>query len=419
MSSRRMVGNVRISILLLVLSLYHGRRTGAPFCVHAFSSAAPNNNNHISPWKTASWKLILDIGRPQENGDESSSTTPYSKEWGQSGARLSFPVQIQVDSDRLPEQEQDVLMAGGACRLRVVHPETITYITSEQGEQIVPFVSGGWKLRLASKKGHASLLRFWLDVGENASKNNKIVAQKKDVTLQAKERLYFAAHCWRQSDLILGRKKVQPLADAYERAQRKLEQQVSHDEGDRRLDGTDVVETLAAYGDMAALTLERDEKRRQFYQAMETLPPPASVEMPLGNWPGSNELLAVKPMELFVKSKSGGLFSSEEYHLIGTWTARPMDVIVASEDATVEVEDEDEEEYDYYADDEEYEDEEDDEFEYDEDDDEEDGADAIEKEDQDDSHDSTGNTNELDGGQEETNEKGNAFSGKENFKAQS
>ena len=345
-----------------VVLLAYTNLAALPGFVESFS--APNTSSNSiknSPWKTASWQLVLNIGREEK-------VTSLPEEWGQSGARLSFPVKIEVESDRLPEHQQDALLGGrGSNRVSVVNPEKITYI-NDQGEQTVPFQArtGGWKLRMGKKKGHASLLRFWLDLGGS---NKNIVAQKKDVTLQAQERLYFAAHCWRESDWNIGRKKMLPLVEAYERAQEKLEEQVSHDSGDRRLDGSDPLETLAAYKDMAGLTLDRDDKRRQYLDAQEYLPAPENLM--LGNWPGSTELMAVQPMEIFVKRKEG-ILSKEEYHLVGSWTAKPLDVVP----------EESEDEYEYNNDDEELE-VDDDEYEYyyyydDDDDDEEEERSTIE-----------------------------------------
>ena len=325
-----LINRIFVAILLACASLAY-----LPGFADSFSTPNTSSNSiNNSPWKTASWQLVLNIGREEKN-------TILPEEWGQSGARLSFPVQIEVESDRLPEHQQDALLGGrGSNRVAVVNPEKITFI-NDQGEQTVPFQArtGGWKLRMGKKKGHASLLRFWLDLGGS---NKKVVARKKDVTLQAQERLYFAAHCWRESDWNVGRKKMLPLVEAYERAQEKLEEQVSHDSGDRRLDGSDPLETLAAYKDMAGLTLDRDDKRRQFLDAQEYLPAPENLM--LGNWPGSTELMAVQPMEIFVKRKKG-MLSAEEYHLVGSWTAKPLNVVPE------EIEDE----YEYYDDDEELE----------------------------------------------------------------
>ncbi|CAB9502436.1 expressed unknown protein [Seminavis robusta] len=366
--------------LLVVLTL-----ALLPSSVVAFSATTK------SPWAPASWRLVINLGR------EISTTMP--EEWGASGARLSFPVELCIESDRLPDEEQDELLGGrGANRLRVVDPEKITYITTELGEQQVPLKgTGGWNLRLGRKPGHASLLRFWLDTGVSTS-HSKVIAQKRDVTLQANQRLYFAAHCWRQSDWVKGRQKLQPTLEAYERAQAKLEDQVSHESGDRRLDGVDPLETLAAYKDMAGLTLDRDDKLRQLLDAQEYLPPPENL--PLGNWPGSTELMALAPMEIFVQEKKGFLGNQQEYHLLGSWNAKPFNVI--PEDI--------EDEYEYYDDEEEEEEGED----MDEDFSEEDEEDEIEELSQDiseeklekeanrNSPDSMGGTTMVGGSQEQT-----------------
>jgi hypothetical protein len=323
----------------------------------AFSA---NNNNNNSPWKSASWQFVLNIGR------ESSAKNSPDKDWGKSGARLFLPLEILAESERLADQQQDPLLGKGANRLTVVD-DRATFI-NEQGEQTVPIKSGGWKLRLGRKKGHASLLRFWLDVGsckkQGGGGGKIVVAQKNDVTLQANERLYFAALCWRQAEYELGRRKLQPLVEAYEKAQSKVEEQVDHEQGDRRLDGTDALETLAAYKDMAGLTLDRDDKRRQLQEAQEYLPPPE--QLPFGNWPGSTELMAMKPMEVFVQRRQG-ILPGEDYRLIGTWKSKPLKVIPEQEEdgLSSEQQDNDEGEYEYeYVEDEDEDIDEDDEYEY-------------------------------------------------------
>ena len=317
---------------------------GLSTCLSRVSAFSAPNANVNSPWKAASWQFVLNIGR------ESSTTLP--EEWGKSGARLFLPVELLAESDRLPDAQQDPLLGRGSNRLSVVEEAAVTYVT-ENGEQSVPILSGGWKLRLGRKKGHASLLRFWLDVGSSSSGDGNIVAQKNDVTLQANERLYFAALCWRQAEYALGRQKLQPLLEAYERSQSKIEQQVDHDQGDRRLDGTDALETLAAYKDMAGLTLDRDDKRRQLQEAQEYLPPPEPLQF--GNWPGSTELMAMKTMEVFVQRRKG-IFPGEDYHLIGTWKAKPLNVIPDEKEevgAPIDDDADDDEEYEYYDEDEE------------------------------------------------------------------
>ncbi|KAL3901205.1 MAG: hypothetical protein SGARI_006106, partial [Bacillariaceae sp.] len=261
-----------------------------------------------------------------------------------------------------PATQQDSLLGGrGANQLNIIvdnddspsSGSSGTYIT-EQGQQRVPLQakSGGWKLRLGRKKGHASLLQFWLDLGGNKD-DEIIVAQKKDVTLRANERLYFAAHCWRETDYAVGKRDLQPILKAYEMAQSKLVEKVDHDRGDRRLDGTDALETLSAYKDMAGLTLDRDDKWRQLQEAQDYLPPPE--DLPLGDWPGDTERMAIKPMELFVRKQKGLFGTQEEFHLIGSWQARPMMSMESLQD---------DEEYEYYDDDDDEDEDIDDEDEY-------------------------------------------------------
>jgi len=165
-----------------------------------------------------------------------------------------------------------------------------TYITM-QGSKTIEFSPGGWTLRFppggSSNRGRASKLRFYFDLTTGLERN--------DVSLPAGTRLYFAACAWREQQYETGVARVRPLQTALERAQSKLEENLSHETGDRRLDGNDPIETLKAYKDMTALVLDRDKKRGALRDALDQDGHgfPASDDLPEGPWPGTTEWLTL------------------------------------------------------------------------------------------------------------------------------
>eukprot|EP00957_Ditylum_brightwellii_P157611 11996134-Ditylum_brightwellii.AAC.1 len=110
-----------------------------------------------------------------------------------------------------------------------------------------------------AKNGKASSLNFYLDILTKGASRN-------DVTIPT-ERIYFVANCWREKEFNIGRRSIEPIERSYRRAQQKLEKKLDHDTGDRRLDGTDALDTIAAYGDMAQLVQDRDDKLYKLKEA--------------------------------------------------------------------------------------------------------------------------------------------------------
>lgn len=164
------------------------------------------------------------------------------------------------------------------------------YITMEGSRQI-EFSPGGWTLQFPpggkANRGRASKLVFYVDLTTDLKRN--------DVTLPAETRLYFAASAWRELDYEIGLAKIRPLQVALEQAQKVLDESLSHETGDRRLDGKDPIETLKAYGDMTGLILDRDRKRMALRAALDQDGHgyPASDDLPEGPWPGTTEWLTL------------------------------------------------------------------------------------------------------------------------------
>ena len=135
-----------------------------------------------------------------------------------------------------------------------------------------PSPEGGWRI------DHNDVLRCWLDVESAAARN--------DVSL-APGRCYFEAAVWRSpNDLAAGRQKLAPLVADTRKAQDEFERALDHNEGDRRLDGSDLIETAKAYGDVAGLVGKRDGALRRQREAELDLRLPAT-DPPFGRWPGA------------------------------------------------------------------------------------------------------------------------------------
>lgn len=261
--------------------------------VSAFSASS-------SPWSPKMWQLTLNVGR--EPGSS------FADAWGSS--RLVIPLKVEVTSDIAPEKDPSLL----GSHAYLVRPEGDASIVNSQGVQSIKFGNGGWKTELPSGggKGLATKLRMWIDLKTDATRNG--------ITLAKGERIYLEANCWREDELEIGSKALKPYVAAYELAQRRLEDQVAHDTGDRRLDGIDPIKTIVAYKDMAELVADRDEKLRRLQNA-ELVYPRNADQIIQGPWPGALEWFAIAPTSMTVKRRKSFL---DEYHVIGTWEAKPI-----------------------------------------------------------------------------------------------
>lgn len=267
-----------------------------------------------SPWATASWILTLDLGSP---------VIPfggYKRKEDDMNGRIVTKIPVDILADDCIGT--DTVIGRGAS---VIEPQSGgTYMTM-QGEQPLELSSGGWTLALRGKSPKASQLQFWMELTCDVQKN--------DLRLPQGQRLYFSTLAWREQEYEKSLQKIKPIHSIYQQAQDRVESQVSHETGDRRLDGKDALETLQAYGDMAQLVLERDLKRNDYMRALEDYPPLTdsgkALLLPEGPWPGSEEWLILGPPEqnpILVATPSKGFIGGgpETLEVVGTWTAEPI-----------------------------------------------------------------------------------------------
>ena len=320
------------------------------------SSSLSSGSNEPSPWASSSWVLELDFGKPTKDNKEETLTTSFTNtipfsSYGESGSRLvvTCPVVVEADDDLSNKKTPDTFVGRGASIIRAResrdnvdgssrdNQQDFQYITM-QGSKTIEFSPGGWTLQFPpggkANRGRASKMRFYLDLTQDLERN--------DVKLPSGTRLYFAASAWREQEYEIGVSKILPLQAALKQAQAVLDENLSHETGDRRLDGNDPIETLKAYGDMTALVLNRDKKRAALKEALDQDGHgyPASDDLPEGPWPGTTEWLTVSennPIYARVPAakvdkdgKAGNVlqqFMGETqyyYGRVGTWTGEAI-----------------------------------------------------------------------------------------------
>lgn len=251
-----------------------------------------------SPWTSSEWRLNLEF-----EGDIASSS--------QVRTRLALPCEVLIESE--PQSSLDEFMLGSCKSDRVTVLEDPTYITMA-GEQTVRLGDeGGWKIfgRRSGKAGDAAELRIWLDVLDDFAKNDLQVSS---------QRIYLTTNCWRQEEFTIGSKRLRPLKSDFEDYQNQIEQRLEHETGDRRLDGTNLVDTAMGSIDMGILITKRDEARFRLSQAEQKLPNSDNVVS--GSWPGSTDPLYIAKGRIEVKEL---LMLGENYRTIGSWTATPIE----------------------------------------------------------------------------------------------
>lgn len=209
-----------------------------------------------SPWAASKWKFTFNIGR------EPGTLMPDG--WGKQGGRLVFDLPVQIASDRPSSDQLDPMLQRNSFRL---NPLSTTKFISMAGEQECVFgKEGGWKIRLPIGKasGEAAKLMCFVDLKSDIEKN--------DVSLKSGERIYLTAKSWREEELERALNRLRPIHAVFRHKQKQLTQALEHETGDRRLDGTDPIQTIIGMKDTAQLVIERDEALRQYQEANTVYP---------------------------------------------------------------------------------------------------------------------------------------------------
>lgn len=225
-----------------------------------------------SPWAASKWKFTFNFGR--ERG------TYMSEEWGSLGGRLVFDLPIQITSDRPSSADQvDPMLQRNSFRLNPL--SDTKYITME-GEQRCAFAQEGeWKVRLPTGKARGEAAKFLCFV------DLKSDIGKKDISLKKGERIYLTGKCWREEELERALKRLRPIQAMLKQKQQRLKEALEHETGDRRLDGTNPLQTMLGMKDTAKLVIERDEALGKYREANRIYP---TVNAESGVFPSAEEL---------------------------------------------------------------------------------------------------------------------------------
>ena len=306
----------------------------------------------VSPWAPGSWQLTLDFGREEND----SSAEAISKDWGADNGRLALSFDFDVTADvpkRIEDSSVESLWLGGKptgsieCILEDGEQHCATYINSD-GQQRVQIADGLWRIEpplpllptyTDTLAGQSSTLRFYLTMKSALARNS--------INLPENQLLFLQANTFREEEYFRGIRTLLPYESAKDDSQRQLEEQLDHDGGDRRLDGSDLVQTLEGYRDMTSLVLEREEKRARWMEVKDSLPRMPSVVKAQGTsgldkllddddrfgvWPGDTALLTIERGAIYavVREERTGLLgfmqdgSQPELIPVGTWKAAPL-----------------------------------------------------------------------------------------------
>lgn len=235
-----------------------------------------------SPWAPCEWRINL--------------------EFDSNRAVVGF--EALVESDVSESTDRFLLGSGQANVMSIL--EDGTYITM-QGQKVARLTDAGWKYagRRTEKLGDAAELRMFVDVADPIVKN--------DMTVEP-ARLYLSTRCWRQFEYDAGLKRLGPLKATLDALNQQIENTLDHATGDRRLDGTNLVDTALGSLDMAKLVAQRDDLQSQL--SSNNLPSLATAS---GPWPGSEENLHLEVGKIEVRN------ALKLYETIGRWTATPLE----------------------------------------------------------------------------------------------
>jgi hypothetical protein len=325
------------------------------------SSSSQQNRSSTSPWSPGKWKMTLVFGN-----DNPHLLNNPGGEWGCGGGKLalSFEVFVTSETNAIDNNKQQAWLGGKSmgtlkciARRRTNDDGDVDddeqYCTSyinEKGQQNVQISSGQWRIEpplpllpTYSKilSGQASTLRFYLTLDTTITRNTICFPENQLLLLQS--------NAFRTDQYVNGIKSLLPYQYAKDNAQLLLDNQLNHETGDRRLDGSDVFETLGGYRDIAKLVLERDKKRKRWGEVERVLPKlninTSRGEVDINNlmdddnrwgkWPGDTEPITIERGVMFAvvvreRQQSLGLFpwmktdGVEDLVEVGKWSVVPL-----------------------------------------------------------------------------------------------
>lgn len=364
------------------------------------SSSPSAQRTSPSPWSPGKWKITFDFGlgeqqqqTPFGGSDVESNENSIAQQrryrenllganWGADGSRLILSLDVIISSETTSSYSNDYSATRQSVEERWLGGKptgSIQCVPKQQrssdgdydddqiyhasyvnnkGEQRVRIMSGQWRHEPPTPllptytntlPGQASSLRLHIKLINSIERNT--------ISFPDNQILLLQSNTFRISQFTSGIQTLLPYQYAKEQSQLVLEVQLNHETGDRRLDGSDVFETIGGYRDIAALVMERDERRRQWKEVQGVLPKMTTMTMAgsssgsrssetmiekllndekrWGVWPGDTELMTVERgvvlAAVSAREKKQSMFpwmtnesNVKELVVVGKWSATSL-----------------------------------------------------------------------------------------------
>jgi hypothetical protein len=126
-------------------------------------TALQDNRNRIELLHGTTWKITLNIGR--EPG------TWMPKSWGESGERLLLNLIVEFSPEQLYEREEFLASMSGAKVLKIIDSELTVGPSLKEGSRKIAVKDGGWRIAPVEGPAETDLLRFYVEIEEDAQHN--------------------------------------------------------------------------------------------------------------------------------------------------------------------------------------------------------------------------------------------------------
>jgi hypothetical protein len=138
-------------------------KPGAPLKREKELITLQDNRNRMELLHGTTWKITLNIGR--EPG------TWMPKTWGESGERLLLNLIVEFSPEQLYEREEFLASMTGAKVLKIIDSELTVGPSLEEGSRKIAVKDGGWRIAPVEGPAETDLLRFYVEIEEDAQHN--------------------------------------------------------------------------------------------------------------------------------------------------------------------------------------------------------------------------------------------------------
>jgi hypothetical protein len=207
------------------------------------------------------WKLMLNVGREQG--------TWMPKTWGISGERLLMNLEMEFSPELMYEREDFLNGVSGAKLLKVVHNELTLTPSMKEGSRRIRVKNGGWRVALGEGPLGTDVLRFYLELQEQARHEGS------DVYCPA-ARIYCTCGYFPMANRNRGRSLKDTLRQEQEALTRKYEALAQENELDTSLVSFDKIKRSQ---EMMQLRMQANKLNQKIMQARTKEPEKALLRL--------------------------------------------------------------------------------------------------------------------------------------------